>query len=110
MLNVMVGEEWPSSSLTTLVGTPDASMSDAAVCRVSCSRIRGSLAAFTAVSNQSEILSGWYGTPSSSGQATDLKRPPGLATQGGRSLAPKCPHHGAPQAVFCTWAKSPVVL
>src|ERR1019366_826844 len=32
MLNVMVGEEWPSSSLTTLVGTPDAGMSDAAVC------------------------------------------------------------------------------
>jgi hypothetical protein len=24
MLNVMVGEEWPSISLTTLVGTPDA--------------------------------------------------------------------------------------
>jgi hypothetical protein len=30
----MVGEEWPSISDTTLTGTPDASMSDAAVCRV----------------------------------------------------------------------------
>ena len=40
--SVIEGDACPSSSDTTLTGTPEASISEAAVCRVSCRRIFGS--------------------------------------------------------------------
>jgi hypothetical protein len=56
MLRVMVGEECPSSSLTTFIGTPEASMSDAAVCLQSWSLIGGSSAVFTRSSKRSDTI------------------------------------------------------
>lgn len=41
VFKVTADDEWPSNSLTTFVGTPDDTIRLAAVCRVSCSRIRG---------------------------------------------------------------------
>jgi hypothetical protein len=55
---VMVGEEWPMSSDTTFTGSPAASISEAAVCRVSCSRIRRSPAAADSFVNWRLIVSG----------------------------------------------------
>lgn len=47
MASVTVGDAWPSISDTTFVGTPDASISDAAVWRVSWRRMRRRPLAFT---------------------------------------------------------------
>src|SRR3954453_21113894 len=50
--------ECPRGSWTTFAGTPAASMSDAALCRRSCSRIGGSFAAATRAWNRSVTVAG----------------------------------------------------
>jgi hypothetical protein len=64
MFMVMVGEEWPNNSATTLGGSPSASISDAAMCRESCRRRVRRPVSLVSRWKLRLILSGLYGLPS----------------------------------------------